>query len=55
MIGWPEQTDDLKRYYPGHVMETGAEIIFFSVEDAPAWAIWEWPWTVRPERLFELL
>jgi valyl-tRNA synthetase len=31
MLGWPEQTDDLKRYYPGHVMETGAEIIFFWV------------------------
>jgi len=32
-----------------------AEIIFFSVEDAPAWAVWKWPWTVRPERIFELL
>jgi valyl-tRNA synthetase len=31
MLGWPEETDDLKRYYPGHVMETGAEIIFFWV------------------------
>ena len=31
MLGWPEDTDDLKRYYPGHVLETGAEIIFFWV------------------------
>jgi valyl-tRNA synthetase len=31
MLGWPEDTVDLKRYYPGHVMETGAEIIFFWV------------------------
>jgi valyl-tRNA synthetase len=31
MIGWPGETEDLKRFYPGHVMETGAEIIFFWV------------------------
>jgi signal peptidase I len=30
-----------------------AEIIFFSIEDgASAWKIWEWPWTVRWNRLF---
>ena len=30
-----------------------AEIIFFSIEDgASAWKIWEWPWTVRWDRLF---
>ena len=30
-----------------------AEIIFFSIEDgASAWRIWEWPWTVRWNRLF---
>ena len=29
-----------------------AEIIFFSIdEDASAWKIWEWPWTVRWNRL----
>ena len=27
-LGWPEQTDDLRRFYPGSVMETGYEIIF---------------------------
>jgi signal peptidase I len=32
-----------------------AEIIFFSVEDAPAWAFWRWPWSVRPDRIFDLL
>jgi signal peptidase I len=33
-----------------------AEIIFFSVdEDAPAWAVWQWPWSLRVARLFELL
>ena len=31
MLGWPEETEDLKRYYPGHVMETGHDIIFFWV------------------------
>ncbi len=30
-LGWPEQTDDLRRYYPGSVMETGYDIIFFWV------------------------
>jgi signal peptidase I len=31
-----------------------AEIIFFSVgEDASLWRIWEWPWTVRWNRLFQ--
>ena len=28
-----------------------AEIIFFSNAGQPAWKIWEWPWTVRWERL----
>jgi len=27
-LGWPEQTQDLKRFYPGSVMETGYEILF---------------------------
>jgi valyl-tRNA synthetase len=27
-LGWPNQTDDLRRFYPGSVMETGYEIIF---------------------------
>ncbi len=30
-LGWPEATDDLARYYPGSVMETGYDIIFFWV------------------------
>jgi signal peptidase I len=30
-----------------------AELIFFSVEEGkPAWAIWEWPWIVRWDRIF---
>jgi signal peptidase I len=30
-----------------------AEMIFFSVdEDASAWQVWNWPWTVRWDRLF---
>ena len=27
-LGWPDQTDDLRRFYPGSVMETGYDIIF---------------------------
>ena len=30
-LGWPEQTSDLARFYPGSVMETGYDIIFFWV------------------------
>ena len=28
MLGWPEQTPDLQRFYPSSVMETGYEILF---------------------------
>jgi len=30
-LGWPEKTEDLKRYYPTDVMVTGYDIIFFWV------------------------
>ena len=30
-LGWPEQTEDLKRYYPTSCMVTGYDIIFFWV------------------------
>jgi valyl-tRNA synthetase len=30
-LGWPERTADLARFYPGTVMETGYDIIFFWV------------------------
>jgi len=30
-LGWPEQTDDLKRFYPSSVLVTGPDIIFFWV------------------------
>jgi valyl-tRNA synthetase len=30
-LGWPDLTDDLRRFYPGTVMETGYDIIFFWV------------------------
>ncbi len=30
-LGWPEATPDLDRFYPGTVMETGYDIIFFWV------------------------
>ena len=30
-LGWPEQTGELKRYYPGDVLVTGFDIIFFWV------------------------
>ncbi len=30
-LGWPEQTPDLRRFYPGTVLETGYDILFFWV------------------------
>ena len=30
-LGWPDETDDLARFYPGSVMETAYDIIFFWV------------------------
>lgn len=30
-LGWPDQTDDLRTYYPTSVMETGHDILFFWV------------------------
>jgi valyl-tRNA synthetase len=30
-LGWPDDTDDLRRFYPTSVMETGYDIIFFWV------------------------
>ena len=30
-LGWPEKTADLERFYPGTVLETGYDIIFFWV------------------------
>jgi signal peptidase I len=42
-------------YVPAENLIGRADIIFFSVDGAPAWAFWAWPWTVRLDRLFELL
>jgi valyl-tRNA synthetase len=30
-LGWPDQTDDLRHYYPTSVLETGYDILFFWV------------------------
>jgi signal peptidase I len=41
-------------YVPAEDLVGRAELIFFSVKKGePAWAFWEWPWTVRWERLFK--
>ncbi len=31
VFGWPERTEDLKAFYPGHVLSTAPEILFFWV------------------------
>jgi valyl-tRNA synthetase len=30
-LGWPEDSEDLKKYYPTQVLETGHDILFFWV------------------------
>ena len=30
-LGWPEETPDLQRFYPGHTLVTGPDILFFWV------------------------
>lgn len=41
-------------YVPFENFVGRAEIIFFSIEDdASAWRIWEWPWTVRWDRILK--
>ena len=43
-------------YVPFENLVGRAEVIFFSVREGdPAWAIWEWPWSVRWNRLFHLV
>jgi signal peptidase I len=42
-------------FVPAENLVGRAEIIFFSVEDAPAWAFWQWPWSLRPDRIFDTL
>ena len=31
VFGWPQETEDLKAFYPGHVLSTAPEILFFWV------------------------
>ena len=41
-------------YVPFENLVGRAELIFFSVgKGEPAWAFWEWPWTVRWDRMFK--
>ncbi len=40
-------------YVPIENIVGRAEVLFFSIEeDASAWQVWTWPWTVRWNRLF---
>ncbi|MET1232100.1 MAG: valine--tRNA ligase [Candidatus Limnocylindrales bacterium] len=45
-LGWPERTADLARYYPGTVMETGYDILFFWI--ARMMMLGEWLTGVAP-------
>ncbi len=41
-------------YVPYENLIGRAEVIFFSIDEgAPAWQIWNWPWTVRWNRIFK--
>jgi len=42
-------------YVPFENLVGRAEIIFFSVDEgSAAWQIWDWPWTVRWDRIFKI-
>lgn len=42
-------------YVPFENLVGRAEVIFFSVDEgAAAWHLWEWPWTVRWDRIFKV-
>jgi signal peptidase I len=42
-------------FVPAENLIGRAEVIFFSVEGAPAWEFWRWPWTVRWNRMFHVV
>ena len=43
-------------FVPAENLIGRAEIVFFSVDEgASAWAVWQWPWSLRFERFFDLL
>ncbi len=39
-LGWPQATDDLQRFYPTQVMETGHDILFFWVARMIMMGLW---------------
>jgi valyl-tRNA synthetase len=39
-LGWPDDTEDLRRFYPTSVMETGYDILFFWVARMVMQGIW---------------
>ncbi|PJF41664.1 MAG: valine--tRNA ligase [Chloroflexi bacterium] len=39
-LGWPEETDDFRRFYPTSVMETGYDILFFWVARMIMLGLW---------------
>ncbi|QPC80981.1 valine--tRNA ligase [Phototrophicus methaneseepsis] len=39
-LGWPQETPDLKRFYPTQVMETGHDILFFWVARMIMMGMW---------------
>ena len=42
-------------YVPAENLIARGEIVFFSVDGAPAWQFWRWPWTVRWNRLMHVV
>lgn len=39
-LGWPRESDDLERYYPTQIMETGHDILFFWVARMIMMGLW---------------
>jgi len=42
-------------FVPAENLVGRADVIFFSIADSPAWAVWNWPTSLRLDRIFDTL
>ena len=51
----PATEEGVVGFVPAENLIARGEIVFFSVDGAPAWQFWRWPWTVRWNRLMHVI
>jgi valyl-tRNA synthetase len=49
-LGWPDDTEDLRRFYPTSVLVTGYDILFFWVARMMMFGLYAMATTTRPTR-----